>query len=478
MSETPLVAYALTKAIGTPAVLVLSVLYRVVSFESVKAYFAGEGPPPFAWCSREYVCTVLSSMSRSQVYEHFTTLLDAKVIRPSRQVARDGREHDGFELVLRDDGPVPGTRQGGGQQRRSESGNPDGQAASVREPGPPKSGFPESPVRKPRLTRPETRTDPSGNPDQNSSFNSELNSKINSVDAAEDDLDGSERPARATPPAAPTPVPASRPTARRPVTLIQGEPAGSGLTMARELLVEIGRMYSPTNAAGHVIKAQRICGSDPTALVLAERLLAVPLEGLSEDDARAALLDRFQHVVEMCRAFAERCKRDPSKVQFWRRGMLSLEAAPGKLSAWAMLEYNVAEDERAAGTAEVKAAEVKAAAAPAPATAAQQARAGKALAEVNALIGGAVKRLGGPASARASGLVDSDDEKQERSELWRGRRREARDEDDEARDRDRRYQLHTALVEARQLAGRELRPDEANAIRERFTAREGEGART
>ncbi|MCY1004013.1 hypothetical protein OV079_23850 [Nannocystis pusilla] len=208
---------------------------------------------------------------------------------------------------------------------------------------------------------------------------------------------------------------------------------------------------------------------------LAERLLATPVEGLDEESARRERRERFQRVLGTLRAFAELCRKDDSKSRWWGPNMLSQQVAQGKtLSPWAMVERNVADAERAAGAAEVKAREAAARAAAvmvpttptSPQDAAEREAKARAAQEMAAILGGSV-RFGGPTSARARGPVAETELDQER-ERRRGQRREARDERDEDREIQRRWQLNAALARAREAKGEPLTDDEANKIRAGF----------
>jgi hypothetical protein len=277
------------------------------------------------------------------------------------------------------------------------------------------------------------------------------------------------------------------------VTLIDGEPAGSGLTSARELLTEIGALFSPTNDAGAVIRTQVIRANDPAALVLAERLLAVPLEGLDEESARKARLDRLAYVLDVCRAFADLCRREPSKVQFWRPGMLSLQVATGKtLSPWQMIEHDIAKADRAAGTAQVRAreeAEARAAVAPPPApTSPEEAAAAverdaamqRKMAEFTASLGARMRYGDAPvrASGRPAETEDDHEDDHRKAEHQRGRRSEVQAERNEARTIEQRRQMNAAMTQAREAKGSALTTTEANKIRVAFGAKQETEART
>lgn len=221
-------------------------------------------------------------------------------------------------------------------------------------------------------------------------------------------------------------------------------------------------MFSPTDATGRVITTQQVRPNDPAALVRAEQLLAVPLEGLDEDAARRARSERLAYVLDVCRRFADLCRSDKTKARWWGPAMLEQTPPAGKtLSRWAMLERDVAEADRAAGDAEAKArAAVSAAAAvraPTPATAADVARADRALKEFQALVGGLGAAMRPGAARVVGGRAVAPTERDEEAEIERAR------------------QLNAALVEARRAKGAPLTDAEADYIRQRMNP---EGART
>lgn len=377
MAETPLCAYARAREakITAGARLTMTVVYKYAPSSAVRAYHEGRGEAPFTYVGVALLVDV-AGRSRSLVYEDLKALESAGIIVPATRTV-DGREREGWILPLRDDAadlpPAPGGSSGSsedGQQRRPESARPDTSASgSVRSASarpdkssappddPPRrtSGPPDKSVRPAGQPSPLGRTAASGPPDRNLCSSSELNGNSSRIVAVEEKVEDRETRARATPAAAAPRGSERSPTARRPVTLVDGEPAGSGLTSARELLRELGMMFVPTDARGQVIRAQRITANDPAALVLAERLLAVPLEGLDEDAARETRRARLQHVLETCREFSELCRREPTKARWWGPGMLDMTVAAGKtLSRWSMVERDVADAQRVAGEAEAK----------------------------------------------------------------------------------------------------------------------------
>lgn len=95
--------------------------------------------------------------------------------------------------------------------------------------------------------------------------------------------------------------------------------------------------------------AQRISADRPT-VELATLLLAVPLDGLGEDEAQEARRGRFEAVLATARAFAAVCRADPEKRAWWCGKMFSLRArarADGgdPTSRWQAVEEDVAEAE-------------------------------------------------------------------------------------------------------------------------------------
>lgn len=497
MAETPLCAYALD--VGAPAILVLTVLYRHAPHVQVKAYLAGEGPAPFAGCGVEHLCSCLPRMSRSQVYAHVKTLRVAGAIRPDRQRCLDGRERDGFELLTRDTGgePVQETSSEAGQQRRAESGIPDRPAPAVRETGRPESGKPDAAVRDPGSGSPVSRTVQSGKPDENSSYNYKLNENFNSIGDGEERTE--DRETRATAPAARVDRDAKpdnsepveirpAPKARRPQTLVDGEvPGSTPESFARLLLLELGQLYVPTLPNGRADETRRIRTNDRQVLARAERLLAVPLEGLSDDDAKQARRERFGYVLEQCRAFADLCRRDKAKAGFWGPFMLETDAAAGKtMSRWSMLERDVSTAASTAAAIEVQQRAAEAASRPPPAKpepketpeeiAEREERAARYKAQVESMFGSVAK------STRLPVTVRPDDERSEETARRQGPRREAQAERDEDRELEIRRRINVALAaareEARRLHGEDATLTSAQADQIRRRVREDAEGRT
>lgn len=133
-----------------------------------------------------------------------------------------------------------------------------------------------------------------------------------------------------------------RPKATRPIAV---DPPGSDpASSARTLLLEISQLFVPS-VNGRAIEARRIRTSDRRALDRADRLLAVPLEGLDEDAARRMRRERLEHVLHICRAYADICRQDPDQALFWGPTMLETDARGKGRSAWDVVEAVVAERE-------------------------------------------------------------------------------------------------------------------------------------
>ena len=141
--------------------------------------------------------------------------------------------------------------------------------------------------------------------------------------------------------ASPAQPKASRPA---PVDVPGSDPTSS----ARSLLLELGQLFAPTGREGRVIESRRIRTSDPRALERAERLLRVPLDGLDEDAARRMRRERLEHVLDVCRRFADICRQDSEQAAFWGPTMLETDRARGRdRSAWDVVESIVAERQTA-----------------------------------------------------------------------------------------------------------------------------------
>lgn len=94
--------------------------------------------------------------------------------------------------------------------------------------------------------------------------------------------------------------------------------------------------------------AQRLAVDTPTR-ALARQLLAVPLEGLAEADAHAAICQRYDQVLATATAFAAICEAEPDQRRFWCGAMLELRGrrarddpdGPRARSRWSAVELTV-----------------------------------------------------------------------------------------------------------------------------------------
>jgi len=185
----------------------------------------------------------------------------------------------------------------------------------------------------------------------------------------------------------------------------------------------------------------------------------VPLEGLSDDDAKQARRERFGYVLEQCRQFAALCRRDKAKAAFWGPFMLETDAAAGKtMSRWSMLERDVSAAAETAAAVEVQQRAVEAASRPAPAKpepketpeeiAEREERAARYKAQVEAMFGSVARGTQPPTSSSR-------------------RRTREDDERDEEREDEILRRINAALREARELKGDTLTRAEADEIKRR-----------
>lgn len=340
--------------------LVLAALWRHARSEEREAYLRGRGAPPFVWpsvarlvelvrrCERA-IQTDLAALRGAGLIERARVMVGGRMLLGWRLLARpedDTTEH----LEPEDDAGDPAQactqpRTGMHPQDAEDPARPCTLPRTPVHPEPPQGARPCTPKVHARAPLPRTPVHPEAN--------SEAREEPIHVVAV--DLGGHESAHDAAAAAAAATTTNVRPKASRPVELVDGEEPGSAPTSwARQLLLELSQMYSPTLPNGRVDETRRIRTHDRQALLRAERLLAVPLEGLGDDEARAAQRERLRYVLELCSRFAAICRRDAAKARFWGPLMLESTAAAGKtMSRWAMLERDVGVADETDAQAEV-----------------------------------------------------------------------------------------------------------------------------
>lgn len=446
---------------------VLAALWRHARSDVREAYLRAGGPPPFVWPTVERLSRLVKRCT-SAVEKDLKALREAGLITRDRAVV-GGRSLPGWRLLAgpNDDAAdvaddetaaplsgVPPTHVGGTDTDRPvrPAGVPPTHVGD--EPHAP----PTDPLRPygatpyarravpPTGVGTEARRKPEEKPEAAAE---EIRREVPEVVAPT-------APAAA---AASLDLPPVRAVARRPTATVDGEvPGGTPSSWARELLTELAHMFVPKLPDGRTDETRRI-KITPKNLERAERLLRVDLEGLDEDAARAARLERFRYVRGVFERFAELCRRDPAKARWWGPGMLECEPAKGKTrSAWEQVEADVGRADEAAAHAEIQRRNLEAAmrpreAAPEPPPETPEERAAREerIARLEAGTNALRQQIGAPAPARP-----------------RARRSEADAERDESREIEIQRKVNAALIEALQLAeraGRRLTDQEADLIR-------------
>lgn len=317
MGETPEFFFALPD-VTDGALTTLVILYKHVPGEVMRAYFAGEGPAPFTYCSAARILKIYGGRrKRATVYKDIAQLAARGIIVPAERVVR-GELREGYLLPLRE---LPNRTPTECQEKKS--GGPARESMGMDSPLFHGQGLVDGRVSAHRPPGPRGETFLSTSVAQNSPINEELNQKAE-LKAAAAAVDSSQD--------------------RRDLT-----PAGRDLS-AYALLKEIASIWLPLNEQGEPEAKRQIYPASRDGQQRIERLL----EKLTQSDG-GSRERAWNHVLRTCRDFAEICKANPKKRKWWSMGMFSCDPREAHKPSW----WQTVEGDVAAGHASAREAEAR-----------------------------------------------------------------------------------------------------------------------